>query len=67
MAQWENECTSLADLSMTRAMMAKWENECISLSVLSVALVMIALIGWSTWVGLSAHGANPSILVISHH
>ena len=41
-AQSENECISLSDLSMARVMIAQWENECISLSFFSVALVMIA-------------------------
>jgi len=41
-AQSENECISLSDLSMARVMIAQWENECISLSDLSVARVMIA-------------------------
>ena len=38
-AQWENECISLAVLSVARAMIAQWENECIALPVLSVTLV----------------------------
>jgi len=38
-AQWENECIPLTDLSVARTMIAQWENECISLSVLLVSWV----------------------------
>ena len=31
-AQWENDCISLAVLSEDLVMIAQWENECISLS-----------------------------------
>jgi len=48
--QWENECISLAILSLGRVMIAHWENKSILWCVLPVARIMIDQ--WGEWMYL---------------